>query len=254
MSSNQRNYIITWFNLVAYLSTLIVNYLANALPLFGKDTRELSDQYPVLITPESYVFSIWSVIYTLLAGFVILTLLPSGRKQIGEVKKISAWFIISSALNITWLFFWHGELVFFSVLTMIALLISIIKLYHLTHQNTKNATRIVKIFTQLPFSLYLGWISVATIVNISTWLYDIEWNGWGISDTGWTITMLIIATALAVLISRKYNDIAVVLVFIWAFIGIAIKQSDYTSIMVVAYVLSGLLFVYSLYLFRKRST
>jgi hypothetical protein len=75
-------------------------------------------------------------------------------------------------------------------------------------------------------SIYLGWISVATVVNVASALYFYGWNGWGINSQVWTIIMLVIATTIAAVIAIRYKDIPYTGVTVWALIAIAVKHSN----------------------------
>ena len=214
---------LKWLNLIALVVVICVNILAVSTTLIGgKVTAQISDQNPTLITPAGYVFSIWSVIYILLAVFVISQLLTSGK----EVREKVGWlFIISSILNIVWLFLWQYELLLFSVVIMFLLLITLILIY-LRLDVGKPVTRLrEKIVFHLPFSVYLGWITIATIANVAAAAVSINWDGFGISPETWAILVLVIALLIAMLILLTRKDIVYGLVIIWALIGIAVKQS-----------------------------
>lgn len=227
-----------WLNIIGYVGVLIVNFLANALPIAGRDTGEISDMYPVLVTPASYAFSIWSLIYLLLGGFVILQALPRRRSD-PRLEAIGPWFFLSCVLNGSWIIFWHYLQINISVIIMLALLGTLIILYLKTRSNTslwfqakedRRDTLPAFLFIKLPFSIYLGWISVATIVNISVALYAADWGGWGLPDTFWSVAVLLVAALLALWIGHAYNDQAFRLVVIWALIAIGIKQVEHSAI------------------------
>ncbi|MNN17679.1 hypothetical protein D3C81_1308730 [compost metagenome] len=247
----KRNY--RWLNLLALVLVLIVNLLAERLPLGGKTTGQISAQYPVLIAPAGYAFSIWIVIYALLVGFVIYGFTKRARES-KVVQEIGVFFILSCLFNVAWLFFWHYEKIIGSVLIMFGLLLTLIVIYiRVNDRRNDPLTALECWLVRLPFSIYLGWICVATIVNVASALYAIEWNGFGLSDTIWTIIMLTVATLIAFWLGLKFTDPAVVLVFIWAFIAISVKQQAYPSIAVTSIVLALLLVAHVLFLvFRKR--
>ncbi|PSL25984.1 hypothetical protein B0H99_1209 [Planomicrobium soli] len=202
---------------IAFLSIVIFNALANILPINGQTTGEISNRLPVLITPAGYVFSIWSVIYILFAIWIVGWWI---RVKNGETPsiKILLYFTLSAVLNIVWLFLWHYEFFSWSIVAMAAYLLSIIGLY-LQYDNTER-----KVTERMPVSVNLGWLIVATITNINYVLTYYNWSGWGLSDQLWTVIMLTVATAIALHIRFHHFDIALALVFIWAFIGIAVKN------------------------------
>ncbi|MBW7458169.1 tryptophan-rich sensory protein [Paenibacillus sepulcri] len=241
------------WNIVGLIAVLIVNALAQYLPLNGKTTAELSAQYPVLITPSDYAFSIWMLIYVLLIGFVFYQLGSRTGDQ-PSVRSTGPWFFISCLFNIAWVFAWHYEHVRISVFIMIALLLTLIILYQRIRTATSRPAAGEFIWVRLPFSLYFGWITVATIVNIAVGLYQAGWNGFGWSDALWAIVLLAAAWVLALIIGGVFRDPFYVLVFVWAFIAIALKQQDYENIYTVAMVGAILLLVFAIYLiFRRRN-
>lgn len=247
------NYVYRIMNAIGLLLVLVMNGLAEWLPLGGHTTGEISAQYPVLITPAGYAFSIWSVIYALLIGFVIYSFTPSGSKN-GSINVIGPFFFISCLLNSAWIAVWHYEKIVSSVFVMLALLLTIIVIY--TRIKTPGGSSIEisageRWFVQLPFSLYLGWISVATIVNIATALYASQWDGFGISETAWTIIMLTVAMVLALIVGWRYRDAAFVAVFIWAFVAISVKQHNYPVIMNTAIVYACILGAFAVFMAAK---
>lgn len=136
--------------------------------------------FPVQITPAPYAFMIWGLIYAFLVGYVIVQLLPAKREH-EEIKRIGPWFIISCLFNITWILIWQYLFTTASIFAMLGLLISLIAIYTMTRPNGWSSDNIIRWFVQIPFSIYLGWISVATIVNAAAVLYNLKWNGLGLS-------------------------------------------------------------------------
>ncbi|KHE71534.1 TspO/MBR family protein [Halobacillus sp. BBL2006] len=236
------------FNLIAYLLVITVNGLANALPLNGQTTGGISNRLNVLFTPAGYVFSIWALIYILL-GIWIIRQFPASRRDLPVYQNTSGLFVLSSVLNSLWIFMWHYEFFGLSVIVMLLLLITLIRLY------VKLKASDASFFDLLPFSVYLGWISVATIANMSYYLTYIGWDGFGISASVWTFLLLIVATLLAIFFMYSENDWVYPLVFVWAFIGIGVKNQDaYVPLVVYSsYILAVvLLFFTVIYAFKHR--
>ena len=212
-------------NVAALIGTLVVNALAVTLPINGKTTGELSDNIPVLFTPSGYVFSIWGLIYLTLIGFAIYQILPARRD--GElVKRIGGWFIASCVFNGAWIFLWHHERVGLSVPVMLGLLVSLLMVYLRLGIGVRPASPGEKLLVHLPFSLYLGWISVATVANVSAALYVAKWGGIGLPPELWTIVMLVIGAALGTLMILRRGEIAYPLVIGWAFLGILARHAS----------------------------
>jgi len=204
---------------VSVAAMFVVNALANILPINGITTAQLSDAIPTYFTPAGYVFSIWGLIYIGIVVYVISMF----TNFTDEDKKIYPWVITSSLANTAWIFLWHYRLIYVSVIAMVILLASLIAIYIILHRTKK-----VSILKTLPFNIYLGWISVATIANISAALYVANWNGFGISPEIWSAIMIIDAAGLAVYsILRKTYPYS--LVILWAIIGILIKFSGLSN-------------------------
>lgn len=227
---------------IALISVITINALANILPLNNQTTGEISNRLPVLFTPAGYVFSIWSVIYVLLIVWLVGMWKKRQQDEVIYTKR-STLFIISCVLNIAWIYLWHYEKFLFTVFVMIGLLITLVLLYR-TFPDSDNSIK-----SRLPISVYLGWISVATIANISYVLTYYEWNGWGLSDPLWAVIMMTIGTALALHIRYHHFDIAYVFVFIWAFIGIAVRNGleellvSTAALFLSAVMLAGIIFM-----------
>ena len=155
------------FNIIGYIFVVLINFLANYLPINGKRTGEISDSLPVLFTPAGYVFSIWLLIYVLL-GIWVLRQIPNSRRNEPVYNVSFPWFLLTCLFNGSWILVWHYELFTLSVIVMIALLLSLIILY------TKIKSVEHTWLDSAPFSIYLGWISVATITNIAFVLTDMD--------------------------------------------------------------------------------
>ena len=230
---------------ISFIAVIAVNAMANILPLNGQTTGEISNRLPVLFTPAGYVFSIWSVIYILLAIWIIGFWVRLKKGQVPSMK-ITAFFVLSSLFNMGWLFLWHYEFFGWSIVAMIGYLLALIGLY-LQYGNAECG-----LLERFPVSVNLGWISVATITNISFVLTYYNWSGWGLSDQLWTVIMLTVATALALHIRFHHSDIPYVLVFVWAFIGIAVKhQMDELLVTTASLFLTGVI-VTGILLIKKR--
>jgi hypothetical protein len=236
-------------NLLGYILVVTVNALANILPLNGQQTGEISNRLEVLFTPAGYVFAIWSLIYILL-GIWVFRQFSSERKMSNNYRQVSLLFILSCVLNAFWIFCWHYNWFGLSVIVMIGLLITLIFIY----LNIKKAEH--KTLDLLPFSVYLGWISVATVANISYFLKYIDWSGWGLSPITWTVIMIVVATMLAATFFYREHDIAYVLVFIWALVGIAVADAEipvlFSSALAGAFTLTAIILIFGLTKRKKR--
>lgn len=241
-------------NIIVYVVTIAVNSLAGSTTLLnGRTTAAVSDAYPTLVTPAGYVFSIWGVIYLLLLAFVIYQVLPSQRDKPYQ-KQIGALFILSSLFNVVWLFLWQYDYIALSVIVMFALLATLIAIYVRLGIGKTKAPLTERLLIRLPFSVYLGWITIATIANVSAALVSVNWDGFGLSPQTWAILVLAVAAIIAVAVIVTRKDVAYSLVLIWALAGIAVKQSMYPDIVltaeiiivIIAVVLAVRLIVYKL--------
>jgi len=220
-------------NVLAFAVTVIVNALANSLPLNGRTTAEVSNMYFTLVTPAGYVFSIWGVIYMLLLVFAVFQALP-GQREKPFLKQISILFILSGVFNVVWLFLWHYDQIVLSVALMFALLATLIAIYLRLGIGKTSATLKEKVCVHLPFSVYLGWITVASIANVSSALVSIQWNGFGLANDTWAVLVIAVALLITLAVIATRKDIAYSLVLVWALIGIAVNQSAYQNIVLAA--------------------
>jgi benzodiazapine receptor len=227
-----------WLVVAAVLVTIIVNALANILPLNGISTGEISDKFQVYFVPAGYVFSIWGLIYLGLVAFAIYQALPAQREN-PRLRAIGWPFLVSCAANIAWLFLWHYQQFLWTILAMVILLASLIVIYLLMMRGGDAVPPAERWLVRLPFSIYLGWISVATIANASDVLYYIKWNGWGIAPAVWAVIMMVIAACLAWAMAVLRGDWAYGLVIIWALVGIAVKQASTPLVANTALILAG---------------
>jgi len=231
-------------NIGAFVATVLVNALANALALNGRTTGEISDLYPTLITPAGYVFSIWGLIYALLLGFTVFQALPRNRwKQF--LAKISFLFVGSSLANISWLFLWHYGQITLSTIPMFALLAMLIMIYLRLQIGKSNVSLSERLLVHLPFSVYLGWITVASIANVAVALTAIGWSRWGLSDVVWAVLVIAVALAITLAVVSIRRDIVYSLVIVWALVGIAARQSENLSIVLAAGIGVGIIVIAS---------
>ena len=218
--------------LVSVLAMFVVNILSNVLPINGLTTAEISNAIQIYFVPAGYVFSIWGVIYL---GIVIY-LISMFTNFTKEDMAIAPFVIASSLANTIWIFMWHYQLIYLSVIFMLVILASLIVV---ALKLNKPEVSLVK---KTPFNIYLGWISVASIANIAGALYTANWNGFGISPEIWSAIMLVIATGLAVLALIKKN-IAYSLVILWAVIGIVLKFQGVSNIVAITATLSVIVLI-----------
>ncbi len=234
MEKNHSVSILTILNLLGFLGTVVVNALATTLPINNITTGELSDLYPNLFVPTGLTFAIWGPIYVLLAIFIVYQLMPSVRRDTQKadfIQRIGPLFFASCLANIGWIYAWHYKMVPLSMVLMLILFGSLLAIYLRLKVGKSEAPKPERFLVYLPFSIYLGWITIATIANATALLVNIGWNAWGLGEQFWAVAVIIvgIAIALSVLFTRK--DIFYSLVVDWALLGILLKRlSDATPV------------------------
>ena len=210
-------------NIVAFILVISVNGLANGLPLGGQTTGEISAKYPSLFTPAGFTFSIWGLIYLGLMIFTIYQALPAQREN-ATIAKVSKLFVANCVANAAWIFFWHYDLLWLSLLMMAAILFTLVQIFRaLAAVQAMSIAQ--RLFVQLPFSLYTAWITVAFIANISAVQMSMGWDDWGMPAMDWTLLKLAVAGAIGSTVIVRKGDIAYILVVAWAAFGIMTKQA-----------------------------
>jgi hypothetical protein len=234
---------IRYLNLLFFAVMIVMNYLATALPLNNKTTGELSDSFPNLFVPAGITFSIWGIIYLLLIIYCVIQF--TGPNQI-VISGISWLFGISCILNALWIVTWHYGKLSMSLMVMLGMLISLIYINMIIKDLPIG---IIK----ASFGIYLGWICIATIANVTTLLVHYNWNGFGISEEVWTIIMIAAGGLIASLTLFRLNNPFIGLAVIWAFTGIIIKrQTDYRSIVMAAAIALAVVAVLTAVTFFRR--
>ena len=217
-------------NIIAFLATIAINSLANILPLNGITTGELSDLYGNLFTPAGYVFSIWGVIYLLLALFSYYQYGANDSLH----DRIDILFIISCVFNSVWIFLWHYQYVFLSLFAMFGVLGSLILIYIRLGIGERKVDNNERYMVHLPFSVYLGWITVAPIANVAAYLVATGWDGFNQAAINMTVGMIVIAMALTLINTYTKGDVAYAAVIVWALGGILQKQMGMPMIPITA--------------------
>lgn len=213
---------------VVFALSLVVNGLAGSTNLInGYNTADISDLHPTLFTPAGLTFAIWGVIYLLVTVYVVRQFFPSkgrDKKKVDTlISSMAKPFILLSLLNTAWLFAWQYDIIWLSLILMLGILGTLI---HISSKQAKvKLSGIDWLTIRVPFSIYFGWITVATIANVAIFLTTIGWDGWGIDDTTWTVIILIIGAAIGVVTSLLRKDWAYLAVLVWAYIGILVRHT-----------------------------
>ncbi len=241
-----KNTLRQYTNLVTVLIALAVNILATTLPLNGQNTGEISDRFKVFFVPAGYVFSIWGIIYLGWIAFILYQFRSSQRDN-PRLHRLGYLFAISNIANAAWLFAWHYNAFGLSVIIMLTLLGLLIASYLRLDVNRVAVTAAERWSVDIPFSVYLGWITVATVANVTDWLYLIHWNGFGLPAQAWAVLMIAVASLLGLAMAFTRKDAAYLLVLVWSFIGIAMKQKPAPMVVISAWIAAGLMLVLAVY-------
>ena len=227
MEGKKPDFLLKIFVSVSFIAMIVVNALANILPINGIGTGAVSDAYPNLFAPAGLTFSIWGLIYILLAAHTLyqLGLFRSKNEKVSEalLRQIGIVFALTSLINAAWIFSWHYRIIPLSMILMVCLLVGLIDIRVILQK--QNLPIREKILIRLPFSVYLGWITVATIANATTLLVSIGWDRFSLSEVLWTIIMLSAGTLIGAATIIRFKDLAYGLVLVWAYAGILIKHT-----------------------------
>lgn len=221
--------------LIAILATLFVNVLSNLYPPQGLNIGAIANTIlqGVQITPANYAFAIWGLIYIGLLAYGVYQLRSIQRRK-PVIQRVNGLLIGACIAQIIWVYLFTYRLFTLSIVAMLGILLSLIGAYLQLNVGRQRVSREEKRLMHLPFSIYLGWISVATVVNVASALYSAGWNGWGMSATNWTVVMLVVSAAIAAIVVWQRVDVAFTLVFIWAYVAIAVRQATNPAILVTA--------------------
>lgn len=214
------------FALVSFILMIVVNALANLLPINGITTAEVAGIYANLFAPAGFTFAIWGLIYLLLALYTLYLLglfrgnLSYANKELSN--KVGVLFSLSSLINAAWIFSWHYDYILLSTLLMAMILVSLILINEAI--NDVELSPRDKFFIRLPFQVYFGWITVAAVANITVLFVSLKWNGFGLSEELLTVIILIVAALIGAVTSKAFDSLAYGAVLIWAYIGILVKH------------------------------
>jgi len=230
--------------LLSFAFMLVMNVLATTLPLNGRQTNEISDTYDTLFAPIGFTFAIWGVIYLLLGVYTVVQLVADSA----VIRSITPWFIAGNVLNGLWIIAWHYEQLVVSALIIIALLVALVRVNRVTtaERTTVGSTIAIRV----PFAVYFGWVTVATVANISAMLVQLGLGeGFvGLSAEAWTIVILVVATLIGSAAALINASPSYALVLVWAYWGILSRHlapgewdSQYPGVVLAVWILLPLL-------------
>ncbi len=210
---------------VILLATIVINVLADAIPINGLNTGRISDAFQVYFVPAGYVFAIWGVIYIGLLAYAIYQALPAQRDN-PRLQATGWWVVLGGLANSMWIFLWHYELFVGTLAAMLILLATLIATYVGLGIGKVKVSKSETWLVQVPFSIYLGWITVATVANVTDVLHTLKWNAFSLAPQAWFLVVLVAVLAISTLMSWTRRDVAYILVILWALVGIGYKFSN----------------------------
>lgn len=224
-----------WQFLVVFtiVSVLVVNYLSTAVPFGGQTNAAVSDKYHTYFTPAGYAFSIWGIIYLGLLAFAFYQATPAQRNN-PRFRTIRPWVVINGVLNCIWLPLFQNELFSASVAVILGMLFTLLMITEGLQINKKPVSGTETWLSRIPFSIYFGWVTVATIANASVWLKATSFEAYGLEEPTWSVIMIIIGLFVGAFVFNRYRNVAYILVFTWAYTAIAVAQTDAYYVQVMA--------------------
>lgn len=226
MQSDRTRQVLT---VATFLITVAINAAANALPINGQLTAEISDRFRVFVIPAGYVFAIWGLIYLLLGAFTVDQARPS-RAADPTLRRLGWLPALTGILNSVWVLLFQYEVFALTVPVMVALLVTLIRINAITFADRARLGRAWAWAVRIPFSVYLGWITVATIANVAQTLDAIGFDGFGIQPEMIASAVLLVGLSIAATFVWRFADVAYGLVIVWAYAGIVVKESGTTLV------------------------
>jgi hypothetical protein len=217
--------------ILTILVTIVVNGLANALPLNGLQTGEISNRFQVYFVPAGYVFSIWGLIYLGLIAYAIFQALPAQREN-PRLRATGWWIALGGLANSAWIFLWHYEQFPLTLVAMLVLLATLLITYLRLGGGRTAVPPAERWLVRLPFSIYLGWITVATVANVTSLLDYLKWDGFGLAPELWMGIVLAAVLLIAVLMNFTRRDVPYAMVLLWALAGIAVKHAGVAAVVI----------------------
>jgi hypothetical protein len=221
------------------LITIAINVLADALPINGLNTGKISDTFHVYFVPAGYVFAIWGIIYIGMIAYAVYQALPAQREN-PRLQATGWWVVLGGLANSVWIFLWHYEQFVGTLGAMLILLATLIAVYQRLGIGQTKVSTGETWAVRVPFSIYLGWITVATVANVSDVLDFLKWNQFGISDAAWMVIILGAVLVIAGLMNFLRRDVAYALVLLWALAGIAAKFPAEGMVTIATWITFGL--------------
>lgn len=250
-------------NFISLGFQLIISYLVQSKTISTQDVGQVSLKYDTVFAPAGITFAIWGLIYIALIAFCIFHLYhafsnPSNNQTNQDTSNIGWLFTINNIATGFWLIAWVNEYLFLSVALILIQLLTLIMISISADISNSGRSVPIKVFTHFPLSIYLGWISIATIANISVWLKSTNWDAMGISESTWVIILLLIAVLISLFMILFKGNIPFGLVVLWALFGIVLKRKsidsiEFESVINSAYIAMLIIFIALIYRFFRKT-
>lgn len=215
------------------VTLIVMNYLSTMRAFGGLTNAEVSDKYHTFVTPAGYAFAIWGLIFLGLLAFAVYQALPAQRYN-PRFRAIGGWVMLNSLLNAIWSPIFNQEWMGVSVLVILAMLFSLLKIIDGLQLNRKPVGATETWLVRVPFSIYFGWLTVATILNVAVYLKATDFSLSGLTESAWAAGILVVGLMIGGFLFNRYRNVAYILVFSWAYIAIAVEQQQYDNVKVIA--------------------
>jgi benzodiazapine receptor len=244
MNDKLRQFLVVF----SIISLIVMNYLSNTGAFGGRTNANISDKYHTLITPAGYAFSIWGIIFLGLLVFAIFQALPAQRTN-PRFRSIGWWVILNAFCNAIWSPLFNNERIGLALIVILVMLFSLVvieqQLLERRHESLlptdpdatlpeSAASPAETWIARIPFSIYFGWLTVATILNVAVYLKATDFSLMGLSEQTWAISILFVGLLVGAVIFNRYRSVAYILVFAWAYVAIAVEQAGNGQLPLVA--------------------
>ena len=206
-----------WLTALAILGNIGLNYYSNTHPFAGQTMGMVSAKYPTLLTPAGYAFSIWGLIFLALTVYAVWQLLP-GQKLLSLPDAVAKPLILGSLATSAWVVLFAYELILPSVAVMLLILATLAVAYGRARR--RIFAEAAPALAGFPFSLYLGWISVASVINVTIGIRQLGWQPAEGASVTLTLGLIVLVVALGLIMSRVFRDFVFPLVVAWALVAV----------------------------------
>lgn len=215
-------------NLSSVLLVIFVNYVSQAVRINETTIGEVSNKYFNLFTPASYAFAIWGLIFAALLAYGIYQVKIAYLNQDPDpfIEDSGHWFALANLLNCVWVFVFAYEFTGLSVVVMLGILYSLVRVLLQTQMAIRPVSTATYVFGWLPIGVYTGWITVATVANVSAYLAKLNWSGGFLSPVAWTITMILVATFVYLVMVYRRHTLGFASVGVWALLAIYVRHQE----------------------------